>query len=174
MPVIFTTSHECKLVLFFYVDKKEGGNGLDHTETCCTRPRRSKNHLSACGQNSWERLTVTFGAITLEPSATKFSRGGVQTCPPQSCWIPLKKVGKRPRERSTVAEGVGGCEVTLMSAATPPFGRLVIFFSNIDFCAQKMTVDHIWISCQSVQQLTAPVHIGTVTLRTQVSAFLSL
>ncbi len=101
---------------------------------------------------------VVHGPIISESSVTKFSGGVVQTCPPRSAPdSPKKKDRKRLQEGSTVAEGEGGCEVTLTSAANLHL-EVYIFIHFYILCAPTMTADHIWINCRSVQQLLVSAH----------------
>ncbi len=105
------------------------------------------------GKNSWEHLTVPFGAVTPEPLVREgwnFRTMSFRPVPLRLCRNPPKRVRKRPKERSTKA--VGGCEVTLTSTVTLclEFLSLYCYLINKHLHWIKSCVLYLnWALCQA-------------------------
>ncbi len=171
--VFFTTTCACATckfanISFFMLNKRREGvhqcrpmDGI--TETCHTRHNCSKSHLRACEKKQLGAPDGPVRGCSLQncqlQSFCEVSFRPVALCLHR---IPLKKSGETPAGGQH-SGCVGGCEVTLTSAATPHFKHLKFIFFK-----------HIWISCQSDRQLFASAHISTLIFGTQLSEFLSL
>ncbi len=127
--------YRCFFFFFFHVEKKWGREsdsaGLAGITLRCVAlgaaatKKPSERTWGKTAESTWQSCNFR----TIGHEGGKFSGGVFRPVP---IGFPARKVGKRPLERSTVVVGVGGCQVTLTSTATPRFEHLKFasFFSK--------------------------------------------
>ncbi len=101
------------------------GYGWDHRRVAIgtTASKTASEHM--LGKKAGSACRALDSPATLESLVTKVTSEVLfKHVPLSPRQIPLKKVGKHLRKSNIVAEGVGGCEVTLTSTATPHFEHL--------------------------------------------------